>query len=266
MNIRALLLALFLCPIHALSDTWVPITSEIPGVQLWTFPSDAYEGDDNEFMRHCNSGKLIYVSILETPVKCQFVPPSSNYGFYRMVIKTNENRMPESQLVIVSKKPIQPRINPVPITPEELEKLKEAEKTSIQEIAQGSKRAFLVHQEGITEKHYAEYVKEIKASDTYKKYIGIRYKLPTSNGFIYISATALFVSAYIDWELVNVIYREKDGKMEQIGSFDGCIQGGFRDLNSDGTPEVLTHSCFNGESESDTYWSLTPNASQVLGH
>lgn len=51
--------------------------------------------------------------------------------------------------------------------------------------------------------------------------------------------------------------------MEQIGSLTVVYRAVSEIVNSDGTPEVLTHSCFNGESESDTYWSLTPNASQV---
>jgi hypothetical protein len=37
-------------------------------------------------------------------------------------------------------------------------------------------------------------------------------------------------------------------------------------LNSDGAPEVLTSTCENGESTSDSYWTLTPKVHKVLQH
>lgn len=83
---------------------------------------------------------------------------------------------------------------------------------------------------------------------------------------IYISSIGLDSSEYIGWELINVVFREIDGQMTEVGAFAGCIQGGFRDLNSDGTPEVLTSTCENSESSSDSYWSLVPEVKAVLGH
>ena len=82
-------------------------------------------------------------------------------------------------------------------------------------------------------------------------------------GFCRISLDS---SEYIGWEIINVVYREIDGQMQEIGMFEGCIQGGFRDLDLDGTPEVLTATCENGESLSDTYWTLAPKIKEVLTH
>jgi hypothetical protein len=275
MNFRALILVFIVWPTCALADTWVPITSEIPGVQLWglrpaddenPFPSEIYEGDDNEFMRHCNSGRSIYISVLEKSVKCQFKRSLGNNGLYNIYVKTKDKRTTTQRLVVVSKNPIPPRIKPLPITLEEIEKLRKAEQASVATNDQNIKSLFKSQHKESTEQEYAEYLRTIKASKTYRKYSGARFKLPSPSGFIYISAVGLNSSEYIGWEIINVIYHEIDGQMQEIGVFEGCIQGGFRDLNSDGTPEVLTSTCENGEATSDAYWTLTPKVRKVLAH
>lgn len=267
MKIYALLILGALWPIPALSDTWVPITSEIPGMQLWTFPADSYEGSDNPFMRHCNSGKLIYVSILETPVKCYFKPHPHADGFYQMAISTNDKPISGQRLMIVSRAPIPPRAKLLSLSQEEIEKLKNAERASVAKYDRKIKNRFFGKKSiKPTEKDYVEYVREIKSSETYRKHIGGRFKLPSPNGFIYVSSIGLDSSEYIGWEIINVVYREIDGQMQEIGMFEGCIQGGFRDLDSDGTPEVLTGTCENGESRSDKYWTLVPKIKEVLAH
>jgi hypothetical protein len=130
MNILVLFLVFFSWPTKILADTWVPITSEIPGVQLWSlrpiddanhFPYEIYEGDDNELMRHCNSGNSIYISTLKKPVKCEFKYIG---GFYKIYVKTKDKRVTDQRLVVVSKMPIPQRVKPIPITLEETEKLK----------------------------------------------------------------------------------------------------------------------------------------------
>lgn len=275
MSNRILFLLFIVWPTYVLSDTWVPITSEIPGVQLWglrpaddenRLPFEMYEGDDNELMPHCNSGKPIYVSSLETPVKCQFKRAIETEGFYRIYVETKDKRATDQRLVVVSKMPISPKIKPLPIALEEAEKLRRGERASVTTYDQKAKFLFKKQHNESTEKDYAQYVRTIKASETYRKYSGARFKLPSPNGFIYISALGLNSSEYIGWEIINVVYREVDGQMQEIGTFEGCIQGGFRDLNSDGTPEVLTSTCENGESTSDSYWTLTPKVSEVLRH
>lgn len=267
MKSYALLLAALIWPTAVFCDTWVPITSEIPGVQLWTFPEDVYEGNDNEFMHHCNSGKLIYVSILDAPVKCHFETHPTADGFFRMTVKMNDNRVSDQSLVIVSKNPIPPRIQPLTISPREMEALRKIERKTVAEIDQKMKIQFARNFKKAPEKEHADYVAQIKSSEKYRKFINIRTKLPSSTGFIYISSIGLDTSESIGWEIINVVYREVDGHMQQIGAFAGCIQqGGFRDLNSDGTPEVLTSTCENGESVSDSYWSLVPKIEKVLEH
>lgn len=282
MKIHALHLVLLVWPLCAISDTWVPITSEIPGVQLWSlfvspdypsaddanfFPCDVYEGEDNELMSHCNSGKPIYISSLETPVKCQFKDGTENNAFYKMCAMTKDKRVTGQRLVVVSKRPIPPRVKPLAISPEEIEKLQNAERASTAKYDRKIKNRFLGNPSiKPTEKDYVEYVRAIKSSETYRKYIGARIKLPSPNGFIFVSSVGLNSSEYIGWEIINVVFREIDGQMQEIGMFEGCIQGGFRDLNADGTPEVLTSTCENGESTSDSYWALSPKIKRVLEH
>ena len=282
MKIRALFLVLFVWPLCAIPDAWVPITSEIPGVQLWSlfvspddpsaddadsFPCDVYEGEGNEFMSHCNSGKPIYISSLETPVKCQFRDRTENNAFYKMCAMTKDKRVTGQRLVVVSTRPIPPKVKPLAISPEEIEKLKNAERTSIAKYDRKVKSQFF-RNPGLkgTEQGYAEYVREIKSTDKYRKHIGARLKLPSPNGFIFVSSVGLDSSEYIGWEIINVVYREIEGQMQEIGMFEGCIQGGFRDLNADGTPEVLASTCENGESVSDSYWALSPKIMRVLEH
>jgi hypothetical protein len=271
MHIWSLLLVLTVWPGRALPDTWVPITSEIPGVQLWglwsadenSFPFEVYEGEDHEFMPHCNNGRPIYISTLETPVKCHFKKAGA---FYQIHVETKDKRATESRLVLVSKSPITPRVRSLGIASEEVEILKKAERKSVAAYDKIAKRKFVEMNKKSVQKDYAEYVHSIKSSEKYRKHIGARFKLPSPNGSIYISSIGLDASGYIGWEIVNVVYRKIDGQMQEVGTFAGCIEGEFRDLNSDGTPEVLTSTCENGESSSDSYWAVTPKIKRVLGH
>ncbi len=119
--------------------------------------------------------------------------------------------------------------------------------------------------EGTSAADYEKYVREILAGAIYRKHSGARFKLSSPSGFIYISAIGLSPNP-TGWEIINVVFREIEGNLQEIGSFEGCIQGGFRDLNSDGTPEVLTSTCENDESRSDSYWALTPVVRVVASH
>lgn len=267
MKIYALLIIGALWSTPALSDTWVPITSEIPGMQLWTFPEDTYEGNDNQFFRHCNSGKTIYVSISKTPVKCHFKPHPHADGFHQMAININNKATLGQRLMIVSITPIPPRVKLPSLSPDEIEKLKDAERASAVKYDMRIKNLFFENPSiKPTEKDYDSLVRAIKSSEIYRKHISKRYKLPSTNGFIYVSSIGLDSSEYIGWEIINVVYREIDGQMQEVGIFEGCIQGSFRDLDSDGTPEVLTGTCENGESRSDKYWTLDPKIKEVLTH
>jgi hypothetical protein len=184
-----------------------------------------------------------------------------------MAINTNDKPISGQRLMIVSKAQIPPRVKPLSLSLEEIEKLKDAERASAAKYDRKIKNRFLGNPSiRPTEKYYVEYVREIKSSETYRKHIGGNFKLPSPNGFIYVSSIGLDSSEYIGWEIINVVYREIDGQMQEIGMFEGCIQGGFRDLDSDGTPEVLTGTCENGESRSDKYWTLVPKIKEVLTH
>lgn len=272
MSIRLLFLAIICWPIHALSDTWVPITSEIPGVQLWelyagegnSFPYEKFEGDDTDFIQHCNGTRSIYITSFESPVKCQSQRDVETEGFYRIYVNATDKRL--SGLVVVSKRPLPPRVRSLPITFDESERLKKAEQAPIAALAKKATIDLMKqYGDGASAASYAEYVREIKAGAIYRKHSGARFKFSSPSGFIYISATGLSLNP-MGWEMVNLVFREIDGTLQNIGAFEGCIRGGFRDLNSDGTPEVLTSTCENAESTSDSYWTLTPVVREVATH
>ena len=66
------------------------------------------------------------------------------------------------------------------------------------------------------------------------------------------------------WNLVNVVYLEVKDSLVETTRFGGCIKGGFRDLNADGAPEVLTQTCENGESTNSSYRTVFPKAEVLL--
>lgn len=250
---------------QAISDNFPSFSTEIPGVQLWKlytdgkeFPEERFEGNDNEFIRYCDGNRSIYISSLESPVRCK--SEATSEGTYRIYLKTTDTRL--SGLVVVSKRPIQNRVKSLPITMEESEKLRKAEEARTAIFANEAKRYYMETYSNTSAVDYAEKLREIKTEATYQKHRGARFKIPSKNGFIYISAIGLTPDP-IGWNIKNVVFREIDGRLQEIGAFEGCVKG-FRDLNADGTPEVLTTTCENNEGISDDFWSLTPTVRRVV--
>lgn len=64
--------------------------------------------------------------------------------------------------------------------------------------------------------------------------------------------------------MVNVVYSLVNDRLVEVTRFNGCIEGGFRDLNGDGVPEVLTRYCENSESMPSYYWTVVPKAKVLL--
>jgi hypothetical protein len=259
MNIRHLFVAALCLPMHAMSDNFPLFISEIPGVQLWAlnadgknFPEEKFLGDDNEFIQYCNGTRSIYVSSLDSPIQCQ--SQASGEGIHRIYLKTTDRRL--SGLVVVSKSPLPKRVKSLPFTMNEFKRLRKAEEAPFVAIAKESKRYFLSTYADTSAVEYAKYLREIKTKATYRKHSGARFKISSPTGFIYISAIGLTPDP-IGWNIKNVVFREIDGRLQEVGAIDGCIKG-FRDLNADGTPEVLTTTCENDEGISDDFWSLTP--------
>ncbi len=265
MNFRVLIAAALCWPLHAMSDNFPLFTTEIPGVQLWAlyadgknFPEEKFLGADNEFIRYCDGTRSIFVSPLDFPIACQ--AEAIGEGTYRIYLKTTDRRL--SGLVVVSKRPLPNRVKSLPITPEEVEGLRQFEAPQTVALAKDAKDYFLRTYPETSAVDYAKYLREIQAQSTYRKHHGARFKLSSPNGFIYISALGLFPDP-LGWNIKNVAFREADGGLQKIGVFDGCIKG-FRDLNADGTPEVLTTTCENTEGIEDIYWSVAPGVRRVV--
>jgi len=268
MVIRFLLIAALCWPYHAMPIGFSALSTEIPGVQLWVlntneegFPEVVFEEEQNEFIRYCDGARSIYVSSLESPVRCK---TAADVGYalpiHRIHLMEKDRRL--SGLVVVSKKPLAPRAKPHPITTEESEELRKAELAPMAAFANEAKRTYMESFSGIDAAAYAKMLRDTKTEPSYRKHGGARFKISSPNGFIYISAVGLFPNG-VGWEIKNVVFREIDGRLQEIGTFFGCIEG-FRDLDADGTPEVLTRLCENTEGVQDTFWSLVPTIRPVV--
>lgn len=258
MNIRLLVIAALCWPMNAMSVGYPSFSSEIAGVQLWVlhpgeagFPEEGFE-DKNEFIRYCNGNRSIYVGSFDSPIRCKSVPTGG--GTYNIHLRSKDKQL--SGLVVVSKKPLPSRAKVLPFTAKESERLRKAEQAPMAASANTAKRSYLESFPDIDAIAYSKMLREIKTEVTYQKYGRARFKISSPEGFIYISAVGLFPDG-LGWDITNMVFREIDGRLQQIGEFSGCIEG-FRDLNADGTPEVLTRLCENSEGTVDQFWSLTP--------
>ena len=263
MKILLLFIASLCWPLQALAIGGASFSTEIPGVQLWVldadekgFPRELFD-EENEFVRYCNGTRSIHVSSSGSPIRCK---SEASGDTYRIHLKTTDRRL--SGLVVVSKRPLLPRTKSLPITPEESERLRKAEAAPMAAFANEAKRSYMESFSDADAIAYAKYLREIRTEPTYRKHGGARFKLPSPNGFIYISAVGLFPGG-LGWDIKNVAFRESDGKLKEIGTFFGCIEG-FRDLDADGTPEVLTRLCENNEGTDNTFWSLVPTVRPVV--
>lgn len=246
------------------------LSSKIPGIQLWVlntneegFPEIVFEEEKSEFIRYCNGARSIYVSSLDSPIRCK---TAANVGYalpiHRIQLRAKDRRL--SGLVVVSKRPLPPRTKSLPLTTEESERVRKAEEAPMASFVNEAKRSYMTSFTHVNAVAYAKMLREIRTVPTYRKHGGARFKISSPDGFIYISAAGLFPNG-VGWEIKNVVFREIDGRLQEIGSFFGCIEG-FRDLDADGTPEVLTRLCENSEGVQDTFWSLVPTIRPVVTH
>lgn len=264
MSIRFALIAAAFWPMQAFAIGFPSFSSEIPGVQLWVlstyesgFPEEGFEDERNEFIQYCDGYRSLYVGTSKSPIRCKSEPTGG--GTHRIFLNAKGSHL--SGLVVVSTKPLPSRVNALPVSGNEVEKLRSAEKVLRAAYAIEAKRRYM---ESIsdTDSAYAGMLDEISKETTYRKHWGTRYKFPGPSGATYISAIGLFPNG-LGWNLKNVVFREIEGRLEKAGEFWGCIEG-FRDLDGDGAPEVLTRLCENSEGSIDQYWSLTPTVRPVV--
>lgn len=292
MRYRALILASLLWPGCALPDVWSGMASKIPGVEFSFlgrdesgFYSGLLDGESKEFISHCTRGGMVYLSGFVAPAKCQMGDRDKGGGeFVEIRLETKESQR-AAGLFLMSKKVIPPRKPLFDLSAEELEMLKSADRQSLlaldtevlacyqsryKEMDESTARidrqiGRAVTTRTITYKQdHESYVRAIKSSAQYKKFIGKKYKFSSPNGSIYVSSLGAYSCDLMGWDLVNVVYVMKNEALVEVTRFSGCIEGGFRDLNGDGVPEVLTSTCENGESNPHHYWSIYPTAKVLL--
>ena len=134
MRWKKLLIACLLVPIHAGAASWSGMASRISGVELISLSAGAsglyaglLDGESKEFLRHCTLGGRLFVSGLSAPVKCQLGDPEIRGEFVEILLATNIS-LPLSVSLVISKKPIPPRLNLPNLSVEELEMLKTADR------------------------------------------------------------------------------------------------------------------------------------------
>jgi hypothetical protein len=269
------------------------MASKIPGVELLSLSKDErgsyvglLDGESKEFLTHCTRDGMVHVSGFTAPVKCQMGDPRIRGEFVQIMIETKEP-LRGSGPFVMSKKAIPPRMQQLEFSAEESEMLTTADRRSLSAL---DKNAFNCYQTRAKEagdnsakidrqigravttrtttykQDHQRYVRDIKSSAQYKKFIGKKFKIPGPNGFFYISSIGLDSCELIGWDIVNVVYALANDALVEVTRFHGCIEGGFRDLNGDGVPEVLTRTCENGESMGISYWTISPTAKVLLGH
>lgn len=290
MRWNKVIIACLFVPMYAAADTWAGMASKISGVELTSLSAGEnghyvglLDGESKEFLRHCTKGGLVYVSGALASVKCQLGDPNIRGEFFQILLTTRES-LKLSEPLVISKKAIPPRVSLFDFSSEELELLKIADRRFLEP----EKNAFVCYQSRYSEvdensakidrrlgrpitqrtttykQDHEKYVRDIQSSAQYKKFHGKKFKIPSPNGFLYISSIGLDSCDLMGWNIVNVVYAKVGDSLVETARFDGCIKGGFRDLNGDGTPEVLTQTCENGESTNNSYWTVFPKAEVLL--
>ena len=291
MRCRILLIACLLWPGYALADTWSGMASKIPGVELLSLSKDKrgsyvglLDGESKEFRSHCALGGTVHVSGFRAPVKCQMGNRDIQGEFFEIRLETKEP-LQGSGLFVMSKNVVPPRIQPYDFSAEEAELLAAAERKSLLSINKDDFSCFQKMHKNADEssgklgqqmgravekiepdykQEHESYVRLVKSSNLYKKFIGEKFKISSRNGFLYISSVGLNTCDHLGWDMVNVVYSLVNDRLVEVTRFNGCIEGGFRDLNGDGVPEVLTRYCENSESMPSYYWTVVPKAKVLL--
>jgi hypothetical protein len=266
MSLRLALIAAVFWPTQAVSIGFPSFSSDIPGVQLWAlsttesgFPEEYFEDEGNEFIRYCDGSRSIYVGSSASPIRCKSEPTGS--GTHRIFLNIKGRSF--SGLVVVSKKPLPRRFVPHPLSADDIERLRKVEVVLKAASAVEAERSYMESFSGTGVPNYTKMLREITMGALYRKHGNARYKIPGQNGTMYITAVGAYPGG-LGWDMKNVVLRQVEDRLEKIGEFWGCIEG-FRDLDGDGAPEVLTRLCENNEGTDDRYWSLTPTARPVVG-
>lgn len=269
MTIRHLLIALTWVPLSALAAGIPEYSSEIPGVQLLIFSTNdkgrteaIIENPENEFTQYCKgSSRFVYTSLKKSPIRCR-TAATDGPNVRRIYLETKPKAKFNGTPFIVSMKPLRPRVKPLTMTASERNALKRSEQPLAITLANEAKKTYLESYPDSDAAFYNKILKEIKASEAYKKYSHAKYKIPSPTGVIYISSIEIFPDA-MGWDIKNIVFREINGRLKEVGSFSGCIKG-FRDLDADGTPEVFSSLCEGGEGDEHDFWSLTPTIRSVV--
>lgn len=221
------------------------------------FLAEFFETNTNEFFRHCNGVRTLYINAHPTPIVCK---SESADGVNRIIFKSKDKRL--TGMVIGSKKRLLNQIELLPILTEDIEKLGQIENALKVKSEKEAKSEYLSSFSEANIKAYGEMLRRIKREKDFRKYSKVRYKFATLDGNLYVSAVGLFPD-FMGWDFKNYVFREVNGRIEVVGEFWGCIEG-FRDLDNDGVAKILTTTCENGEGTTSQYWSLVPKVRSVV--
>lgn len=269
MRIACLMFAVFLgWSAQALAVEEARYFSEIPDIQLWyleRLPSGGYSdrgtanhdrdsANDNIelFRRHCRKHGVLYVGASGDPLKCRLIaaPAGSPDDSFNGAIGIEAGQRKLGGWALVSLRPLTPRVKTSEPDAEESRLLAAA----MRKVAPAMRREAQKLYGTDHMKNYAAAVKDLEKDAKYRKYAGARYKVPTTNGFLYILPGAVTVSE-LGWDLELVVFRRNGDEMKKLGYLTGCIEE-FRDLDADGVPEVLTTLCENEEGNETEYSTL----------
>jgi hypothetical protein len=256
-----LITAAAFAPVHSFSKEPDSVSTEIPGIELWNLDfmepnklTGGIEGE-SEIIQHCNGeSRSVYIGSSKTPIPCKSITLGIYY--HDLVLTTKDKSL--SGLVVISKKsPLPDRFKPIPLSADEIERVRKAEIDLKADFAAEARAWY-----GANSAAYEEMLGYVTTKATYRKHWGARYKLPGLNGTLYISALGLSPDQ-IGWNIRYAVLQEKEGRIEKIGEITGCIDG-FRDLDEDGIPEILASTCENSEGTSTEYWSLVRTVRPVV--
>lgn len=248
------------------------MNSSVPGVQLWhiqpdnsSYPSEIFEVHErsrNEFAQHCNGERKIYVSSSDNPVTCRAIKDTSKGHFYSIELVSNDPKL--RGLVVVSLRPLPNRTVPEPLSEAEQKELEAAIAPLRSKYQNQMKTQYVSYGDPKTNRQeYLQALRQAPASPSYKKHFDANHKVQGAAGTMLIAPIAVD-TAYIGWNLLNAAFLVHQGTLKLLGVFSGCIQG-FRDVNADGNPDVLTRTCENDEGTAADYYGLIPKVKGLMG-
>ena len=140
------------------------------------FLEERFETNTNEFFRHCNGVRKLYINSNPTPIVCK---AESINGLDRIIFKSKDKRL--AGMVIGSKKRLTNEIELLPILAEDLEKLAQIENTLKVKSEVEARKEYLSSFSEANIKAYRELLRRIKQEKDFRKYSQVRYKFSTPN-------------------------------------------------------------------------------------